>query len=97
MKLTLKSSILVLAGLMAAPAMADHNSMWGEGTALDPMDMHSTRFDALALDDTDSFMGGRFVDHGPGLVDTSDRGGRPDTVLVDGGGSGGGQGSGRGR
>jgi len=94
MKRTLTTSILALAALVAAPAMADHNSKWGEGTALDPTGIHDSRIDTLALDDTDSFMGGRFVEHGPGLVEPAARGGRPDTVLVDGGGRGG-QGSGR--
>jgi len=96
MKSIITTSVIVLASLAAAPAMADHNSQWGEGTALDPIGVHDTRIDTLALDDTDTFMGGRFVEHGPGVVEPAQRGGRPDTILVD-GGSAGGQGSGRGR
>ncbi|QID16429.1 hypothetical protein G3580_01570 [Nitrogeniibacter mangrovi] len=88
MKTFLATSILALSGFAASSALADHNSKWGEGTALDPIGVHDARIDTLALDDTDTFMGGRFAEHGPGLVEPAQRGGRPDTIAVEGGGAG---------
>jgi hypothetical protein len=58
--MTIKSSILVagllLAGLSAGPAIADHNSPFGEGFANMPNDIHNTRVDTREEDDNESFL-----------------------------------------
>ena len=81
----------LLASLFASSAaMADHNSIWGEGTANMPNDIHNTRIDTMD-DDGDAFAD--FVRNGDGadsvnrfLDDDSDSlvasmgGGATDTV-----------------
>ena len=81
----------LLASLFASSAaMADHNSIWGEGTANMPNDIHNTRIDTMD-DDGDAFA--EFVQYGDGadsvnrfLDDDSDSlvvsmgGGATDTV-----------------
>jgi len=81
----------LLASLFASSvAMADHNSIWGEGTASMPNDIHNTRIDTMD-DDGDAFA--EFVQNGDGadsvnrfLDDDSDSlvvsmgGGATDTV-----------------
>ena len=92
------ASAALLASLFASSAaMADHNSIWGEGTANMPNDIHNTRIDTMD-DDGDAFAD--FVRYGDGadsvnrfLDDDSDSlvasmgGGATDTVR--GGGAGG--------
>ena len=54
----------LLASLFASTAaMADHNSIWGEGTANMPNDIHNTRIDTMD-DDSDAFTD--FVQYGDG-------------------------------
>ncbi|HDP89187.1 MAG TPA: hypothetical protein ENN42_04415 [Thioalkalivibrio sp.] len=54
----------LLASLFASTAaMADHNSIWGEGTANMPNDIHNTRIDTMD-DDSDAFLD--FVQYGDG-------------------------------
>ena len=63
----MKNSVLVAmftgATLLSAAAVADHNSVWGEGWASMPNDIHNTRIDTLGTDD-DSFTD--FVRYGDG-------------------------------
>lgn len=95
-----------LAALIAtAPvARADHNSVWGEGWANMPNDIHNTRIDTLGTDDdtfTDFVRYGegadsvnRFLDSGDDLISGGgmmDAVGSPaiDTTVVRGAGRGG--------
>ncbi|MBD3618776.1 MAG: hypothetical protein HUJ28_04830 [Chromatiales bacterium] len=58
------ASAALLASLLASTAaMADHNSIWGEGTANMPNDIHNTRIDTMD-DDGDTFA--EFVRYGDG-------------------------------
>ena len=61
MKLT--SAALLVSLFATSAAMADHNSIWGEGTANMPNDIHNTRIDTLG-DDGDAFAD--FVRYGNG-------------------------------
>lgn len=64
MKRTSFVTATALASLLtAATAMADHNSIWGEGTANMPNDIHNTRIDTMD-DDGDAFAD--FVRYGDG-------------------------------
>lgn len=72
--------------LSAGYAMADHNSKWGEGTALDPRGIHDDRIDTLASGD--EFTGGQDIS-GPMDLTAFARGGAPDTIDIDTGGMGG--------
>lgn len=47
---------LLLAGLSGGPAMADHNSPFGEGFANMPNDIHNTRVDTREDDDNETFV-----------------------------------------
>lgn len=38
-------AIAILGATISAPALADHNSKWGEGWAKMPNDIHNTRID----------------------------------------------------
>jgi uncharacterized membrane protein YgcG len=77
-------------------AMADHNSKWGEGTALDPLGIHDARFDSLDTASDEPFQGAD--------IDVTNeetayaRQSRPDTIDVDApdSGSGAGESSGSG-
>ena len=62
-KSNLLKSLLALSFLAATAVQADHNSIWGEGTANMPNDIHNTRIDTMD-DDTDSFID--FVSSGAG-------------------------------
>ena len=53
----------------AAVANADHNSIWGEGLANMPNDIHNTRIETMD-DDTDDFMD--FVRMGSGADSIND-------------------------
>lgn len=78
-KQTLLASVLVLCG--AGIAHADHNSKWGEGTALDPRGIHDARIDSLDADKGTAFKGAGLT--GPMDLTTSfARQGRPDTIEV---------------
>lgn len=58
------ASITLLSALFVSPvAMADHNSVWGEGWANMPNDIHNTRIDTIS-DDSDAFTD--FVRYGNG-------------------------------
>ncbi|GAB4352424.1 MAG: hypothetical protein Kow0026_09960 [Oricola sp.] len=90
---------LALAFLVAGSgiALADHNSRWGEGTALDPAGIHDARIDSLDAAGDEPF--GETVDAGGGRpYDFASfmRQGRPDTIDIDRGGSAGASGSGNG-
>ena len=74
-KQLLATAALVLLG--AGSALADHNSMWGEGTALDPRGIHDDRIDTLASGD--DFTGGQDAS-GPMDLTAFARGGAPDTI-----------------
>jgi len=63
MKSKVLSSLLVAAGILTTSAVyADHNSVWGEGWANMPNDVHNTRIDTLG--DNDAFLD--FVQYGDG-------------------------------
>ena len=62
-KSNLLKSLLALSFLAATAVQADHNSIWGEGLANMPNDIHNTRIDTMD-DDTDSFID--FVSSGAG-------------------------------
>lgn len=47
---------MLLACLSSAPAMANHNSPFGEGFANMPNDIHNTRVDTREDDDNESFV-----------------------------------------
>lgn len=47
--------VFILGITAVATVQADHNSVWGEGWANMPNDIHDTRIDTLD-DDTDSFI-----------------------------------------
>ncbi|HDP89185.1 MAG TPA: hypothetical protein ENN42_04405 [Thioalkalivibrio sp.] len=64
MKLKTFAATALLASLFAgSAAMADHNSIWGEGTANMQNDIHNTRIDTMD-DDGDAFAD--FVRYGDG-------------------------------
>ena len=69
----------------AGAAMADHNSLWGEGTALDPQGVHSDRFDTNVEDGDMSSFEGETVDGGDADFEISQS--RPDTIDIDSGSS----------
>lgn len=84
-KLTLALALLV-AG--SGAALADHNSKWGEGTALDPTGIHDARIDSLDTAGDEPFADA--MDAGDGQpVDllAAMRQERPDTIDIDQGGS----------
>lgn len=58
----MKKRALLIGALLtlgtALPALADHNSKFGEGTALDPLGIHEARFDSLSSGTDDPFMSG---------------------------------------
>lgn len=54
-KSRLAAPALALTLAASGLAQADHNSVWGEGWASMPNDIHNTRIDTMD-DDTDSFM-----------------------------------------
>lgn len=69
---------LALVVLGTGAALADHNSKWGEGTALDPLGVHDARYDSLQ-DSTLTFEPTELT----GASDDQDsyaRQGRPSTV-----------------
>ena len=47
---------LLVAGLFSSPAMADHNSPFGEGFANMPNDIHNTRVNTREDDDNEIFV-----------------------------------------
>ena len=53
---------ILLGGLIALPATADHNSIWGAGTANMPNDIHNTRIE----DNLDENEWADFVRYGDG-------------------------------
>ncbi|MGE0624425.1 MAG: hypothetical protein AB7I04_05860 [Pseudomonadales bacterium] len=91
----------LLAATVSVPALADHNSKWGEGWANMPNDIHNTRIDTRG--DNDAFRD--FVRYGNGADSVNrfetgdargkarsvDRGQRPSSSTRQG------QGGGRGR
>ena len=86
-----KPLVFALGMITAVAAQADHNSVWGEGWANMPNDIHDTRIDTMD-DETDSFID--FVRMGSGA-------GNDNPSLSDGleteRGAAGGRGEGRGR
>lgn len=85
-------ALFALSLAAAGAAQADHNSIWGEGTASMPNDIHNTRIDTMD-DDTDSFID--FVRSGAG-ADSVNRF-LTDSDASGGSAAGGGQGGGSGR
>ena len=87
------TTALYTVALLASPlAMADHNSLWGEGLANMPNDIHNTRIETLDSDDSSAFVD--FVSQGAGADSVNDA----ESVSPGGGsgGMGGGMGGGRG-
>ena len=86
-------SLLVTLGVSSV-AVADHNSVWGEGWANMPNDIHNTRVDTLQSGDNDEFRD--FVRQGGGADSVNryenDRAGRSGAGGM---GSASGRGSGR--
>ncbi len=80
----MKKQVTLAFALVAAGtgfAMADHNSKWGEGTALDPLGIHDARIDSLDTAGDEPFQGA-------GIDVTIEetayaRQSRPDTIDVD--------------
>ena len=69
----------------AGSAMADHNSLWGEGTALDPQGVHDNRYDTNAEDgDMSQFQGATVEGSDADFEITRSR---PDTIDATGGSS----------
>lgn len=66
MKQTIAATLgALLAVGVASSASADHNSRWGEGTALDPFGVHSARIDSLTKGSRNSgFRGSDYVTPG---------------------------------
>lgn len=62
------STFLLLLGSTTL-AFADHNSVWGEGWANMPNDIHNTRVDTLNSGDQDAFRD--FVRYGDGSTTTN--------------------------
>lgn len=55
MKFNIQSTLslgVLLGSLVAVPAMADHNSVWGAGTANMPNDIHNARIEGTTSDGT---------------------------------------------
>ena len=69
----------------AGAATADHNSLWGEGTALDPQGVHSDRFDTNAEDGDMSKFQGETVEGSDADFEITRS--RPDTIDTNGGSS----------
>lgn len=64
MKNKLLPSLIVATGLLSSTAVfADHNSVWGEGWASMPNDIHNTRIDTM---DSDTSEFTDFVQYGEG-------------------------------
>jgi len=100
MKRYLFAAVAGISLTAAAPAFADHNSLFGEGTGLDPRGVQNNRYDTLADGEEMSQFRGATVDAGtspqvvpqraaPAIVDLDLTGGRGF-----GGGIGGGAGAG---
>ncbi len=68
LKRLLTPMVLALSIGALSPTHADHNSIWGEGWANMPNDIHDTRIDTLD-DDTDTFID--FVRRGSGSASGS--------------------------
>jgi len=62
-RLNLTAASLIAALGTSPLAFADHNSVWGEGWANMPNDIHNTRIDTM---DEDSSVFQEFVSHGAG-------------------------------
>lgn len=58
MKVAALTSAIVASviGLASSAALADHNSIWGPGTANMPNDIHNTRIDTRLDDDNAAFI-----------------------------------------
>ena len=93
----MKKQVTLAFALVAAGtgfAMADHNSKWGEGTALDPLGIHDARFDSLDTAGDEPFQG---ADIDATIEETAyARQSRPDTIDIDAPDSGAGESSGSG-
>lgn len=88
-KVKLMTATLV-AAMGAAPAFADHNSVWGEGWANMPNDIHNTRIDTM---DEDGSVFADFVRGGDG-ADSVNRFLEDDSDTVSGGNGNGGSSNG---
>ena len=66
MKQTMAATVgFMLAVGVATAASADHNSLWGEGTAFDPFGVHSARIDSITKGSSNSgFRGCDYVTPG---------------------------------
>ncbi|MFZ2099396.1 MAG: hypothetical protein WAU86_02405 [Oricola sp.] len=72
----------------ACTALADHNSKWGEGTALDPTGIHDARIDSLDTAGEEPFAAADIAGDGqPFDLLAFMRQGRPDTIDIEQGGS----------
>lgn len=89
-KVKLATLALGFGMLVSVSATADHNSIWGEGWASMPNDIHNTRLD---VDDTDDFID--FVRMGAG-ADSVNRFLTDDSTDTAGSANVGGQGGSRG-
>jgi hypothetical protein len=87
---SVKTTLFTLAVLATPLAMADHNSIWGEGLANMPNDIHNTRIETMDSDDSSAFVD--FVSQGAGAASVNDA----ESISAGGGGMGGGMGGGRG-
>lgn len=93
MNKTLYGAVAAVSLLIAAPAFADHNSLWGEGTAVDAQGVHGDRYDTLAAGGEMSGFKAGTVEIGT-APDIEPRQSAPDTVdaadsASDGGSDGG--------
>lgn len=90
MNKTLYGAAAAVSLLIAAPAFADHNSLWGEGTAVDAQGVHSDRYETLAAGEDMSGFKAATVE--TGTIDFDSVGGSSSGGA--GGSSGGGAGGG---
>jgi hypothetical protein len=90
---SIKTALIGMALITAPMAMADHNSIWGEGLANMPNDIHNTRIETMDSEDSSAFID--FVSQGAGADSVNDA----QSISAGGGGGGmggGGMGGGRG-
>lgn len=85
MKTLFAAAIALGVSGFAGAAMADHNSLWGEGTALDPQGVHNDRFDTNAEDGDMSKFQGETVEGSDADFEITRS--RPDTIDIDSGSS----------
>jgi hypothetical protein len=87
---SIKTALFTAALFATSLAMADHNSIWGEGLANMPNDIHNTRIETMDSEDSSEFVD--FVSQGAGADSVNDA----ESISAGGGGMSGGMGGGRG-